>query len=243
MKKIFLIIFLSISLFASEIKIAVAANVSYALDELIGAFNEIYPNVKVIPIISSSGNLFAQIRHNAPFGIFMSADMKYPQKLYELGLSATKPVVYAQGSLAIVCRKNIDFTNDLKFLENLKSIAIANPDIAPYGKASVEALKKAKVYEKVKNKIIFGQNISQTFTYALNATDVGFVAKSALFSPKLKNTKLYHKDVNTSLYEPINQGTIILYKQKDDKDIKAFYDFILSKKAKDIFKKYGYLVK
>lgn len=244
MKKIFLIALVSLSLFGSEITIAVAANVSYAIDELISTFNKTYPKVKVLPILSSSGNLFAQIRNGAPFGIFMSANMKYPNKLYTLGLATTKPIIYAQGALAVVSKKSLEFSNNLDSLKgnNIKSIAIANPDTAPYGKASVEAFKNAKIYADIKKKLIYAQTINQVLTYALNATDLGIVSKSALYSPKLKNTKLHYKDLNSSLYTPIKQGAVILYRQKNNENIKAFYDFIQSEKAKKIFIKYGYWV-
>lgn len=244
MKKIVLFFLSFMTVFGGEIKIAVASNVSYALDELIFTFNKNYPNIKVQPIISGSGNLTAQIRNQAPFSLFLSANMKYPKKLFELGLAITKPAVYAKGGISLVTRKDINLSKGIGILTqaHIKSIAIANPDIAPYGMASVQALKEVKLYKKVKKKLIYGQNISQTLTYALKATDIGFVANSALFSPKLNHVKFSYKNIDKSLYQPIKQGVVLLNFAKKNEEARAFYDFILSKEAKGIFKKYGYSV-
>lgn len=243
--RIMVLLFLFVGLLCSkEIKVAVSANVSYAFHEIVSIFYKSYPDIKVLPIISSSGNLTAQIRHGAPFGLFLSADMSYPKKLYELGLAVTKPVVYAKGSLSLISKSSENLSSDIQILtkKGIKSIAIANPDTAPYGKASFEALENAGIYKKVKPKLVYAQNASQALTYTLNATDVGFVAKSALYLPKVKGLNLFFKDVNASLYKPINQGIVMLFAQRKNSDVKAFYDFILSPSAKEIFKKYGYNV-
>lgn len=244
MKKIILFFFSLGFIFASEIKVAVAANVSYVLDELIATFNKSYPNIKVTPIISGSGNLTAQIRNLAPYSLFLSADMKYPKNLYDLGFAITKPKVYAKGKITFVTKKDINLSDKIEFLtqKNIRSIAIANPDIAPYGRASVQALKNAKIYQNVKKKLVYAQNISQTLTYAFNATDIGIVANSALFSPKLKRVKFFYKSIDESLYDPIRQGVVLLSYAKEDLEAKMFYEFILSKEAKELFKKYGYSV-
>lgn len=241
MKKLLLILMYASFAF-SDVKVAVAANVSYAMEELIAKFNEKYQNIKITPVFSGSGSLTAQIINQAPFGIFMSADMKYPQNLYEKGFSSTKPVVYAQGQLAIFSKNNEALSKDLKGLLHVKNIAIANPDTAPYGRASVESFKKQNIYEKLKPKLVYAQSISQTLSYALNATSVGLVAKSALYSPKMKQYKknTHWVEVDESLYSPIKQGIIIIKAYENDEDVRKFYDFILSDEAKKIFKSYGY---
>ncbi len=231
---------------AGEINVAVAANVSYAMDELKKEFNKMYPHVKVSETLTSSGKLTAQIKNGAPYVIFMSANMKYPNALHEDGLSATKPVVYAQGSLAYLSSGKQDFTKGIELVKDksIKKVAIANPKTAPYGKAAVEAMKNAKIYENVKDKLVFAESISQTVSYALSAADIGFIAKSTLFSDKMKKYKKgeHWFDVDDKLYTPINQGIILLKSAEKNKDAKAFYDFILSDKAKEIFKAYGYKV-
>lgn len=243
MKKILLILLFSISLFAQKINIALAANVSYAINDLIKEFNKIYPKTKVQITLGSSGKLTAQISNGAPYDIFMSANMKFPEALYEKNIAITKPIVYAKGSLAIISSKNILLSEDLRFLKdkNIDRIAIANPKTAPYGKATVEALKNAKIYKDIKNKFVYGESISQTVTYAIKAADLGFIAKSSLYSPKMKRFQNFI-DVDTKLYTPISQGIVILKNAKESIEAKAFYDFILSQKAKNIFEKYGYIL-
>ncbi len=242
MKSLILVFCCALSLYANEIKVAVAANVSYAFDELVETFSKQNPHTKIVPIFSSSGNLNAQIQNKAPFSLFLSANMKYPQRLYELGL-ATKPKVYAKGVLAVLSKKDIPLDKNLKFLQDksIKKIALANPNAAPYGMMSVQVLKNAKLYDGLKDKFVYGQNISQSLIYALNVADLGFVAKSALFSPKLKKDFKFC-DVDLSLYEPMKQGISIVKGYENNLHVKAFYDFILSAKAKEVFKRYGYLV-
>jgi molybdate transport system substrate-binding protein len=247
LKKIILILSLCASgLFAGTINVAVAANVSYAIDELIAKFNEVNPDTKVQVNLSSSGKLTAQIKNGAPFSVFMAANMKYPQALYKDKIALTKPVIYAQGSLAMLSAKKQDFKKGISLIEGAKieKIAIANPKTAPYGKAAVEAIKNAGLLDKVQSKFVYAESISQTVTYATTAADIGFIAKSSLYSPKMK---MYKKDVNwanvdAKLYTPIDQGIVILKQAKGNKEAKAFYDFILSADAKKIFNAYGYLV-
>ncbi len=245
-KSIYVITLIGLSLNASTINIAVAANVSYAINDLKKEFNKKYPDTKVRITLGSSGKLTAQITHGAPYEIFMSANMKYPNALYKNELAITKPKIYAQGSLAYLSNKKQDFSKGIKLLEDKKyrKIAIANPKTAPYGIATVEALKNAKIYTSIKSKLIYGESISQTVSYAVRATDIGIIAKSSLYSDKMKQFKkdINWKEVNTKLYTPINQGIVILKNAKDKKEVKAFYDFIFSDKAKEIFKTYGYLI-
>jgi molybdate transport system substrate-binding protein len=235
--------FITLSLYASDIKVALAANVSYAIDELLQEFYKSNHNTKVRVILGSSGKLTAQIKNGAPFDIFISANMKYPNSLYRDKKALTKPVVYAKGSLALLSVKERDLSSGMEFLKtkDIKKIAVANPKVAPYGKAAIEALKNANLLEKVKQKLVYGQTIAQAVAFAIKATDVGIIAKSALYNPKLSYLK--HKrnwvEIDSKLYTPIKQGIIMI---KNNKSAKAFYDFILSSKAKEIFKKYGYIV-
>lgn len=248
MKKIILgLAFLCSSIFAGTINVAVAANVSYAINELVAKFNETNKDTKVQITLGSSGKFTAQIENGAPFDVFMSADMKFPEALDAKNLSATKPVIYAQGSLAMLSAKELDFSKGIKLLveDSISRVAVANPKTAPYGRAAVEAMTNAKILDKVESKFVYGESISQTVTYATTAADLGFINKSALYDEKMAKYKenVNWVSVDPSLYTPIDQGIIILNKAKDNAEAKAFYDFILSKEAKEIFKNYGYLVK
>jgi len=247
LKKLIVTTIISIgSLYAGSINIAVAANVSYAMDALKKEFNLIHRDIKVQVTLGSSGKLTAQIKNGAPYELFMSANMKYPEALYGEGIAITVPKIYAKGGLAYLSTKRQDFSKGIKILQNLniKKIAVANPKTAPYGKATVEAIKNAGLYESIVKKFVYAESISQTVSYAVTAADIGFIAKSSLYSPKMKQ---YQKDINWAvvdpkLYTPINQGIVILKNGENNSEVKAFYDFMLSERAKKVLIDFGYLV-
>ena len=247
MKKIFILsLFVFMHLNAATITIGVAANVSYAMDSLIKEFNKSHPDIKVRAILGGSGKLRVQIKHGAPYQLFMSANMEYPNSLYKEGLTATKPVVYAQGSLACFSGKKQNFSNCIEVLKNekIEKIAVANPKTAPYGKATFEALKNANVYDEVKGKFIYSESIAQTVSYAVTAADLGFIAKSSLYSPKMSMYKEGENwmEVDSKLYSPISQGIVILKSAEKNAEVLSFYNFILSKKAGKILEEFGYLI-
>ena len=234
------------ALFGGTINIAVAANVSYAMDELKAEFKKSNPKTDVQVTLGSSGKLNAQIVNGAPYGLFMSANMKYPEALYEQKAAITEPVVYAQGALAYLSVRAIDFSKGISLVldKSIRKIAIANPKTAPYGKAALEAMKNANVYEGAKEKLVYAESISQVVTYALTATDIGFIAKSSLYSATMREYKegVHWLSVEPELYKPIKQGIVLLKYSQTNPEYRAFYEFILSEKAKEIFKKYGYLL-
>ena len=236
---IVLLLFIS-TLFSNEVKIAAASNVSYAIKPLIKEFNKKYPNTKVKFVIGSSGKLTAQIRNKAPFDILLSANMKYPEALYKDGLAIQKPKVYVRGSLALFSYKERDL-KDLNIINKVDKIAIANPKTAPYGKAAYEALTKLGLYEKNKKSFVYAENISQTVQYAMTAADIGFIAKASLFSPRMKKFKKdsNYIDIDSSLYNPINQGIALMNNKKETLE---FSKFLFSNEAKKIFEAYGYEV-
>ena len=237
MRLIFLFLF-SVSLYASNITLAVAANVSYAIKSLIVDFNKIYPEIKVNVVLGSSGKLTAQIQNHAPYDIFLSANMKYPIFLYQHGLTYTKPVVYAKGEVVVFSpRKKI---TSFEQLNKLKRIAMPNPKLAPYGRAASEFINKC--FDKKLN-IIYTQTVTQALSYSFSATDGAFIAKSALFSPKMSKFDGSHYLVLPSnCYHPIKQGMVILKRAMNNKDAAAFFSYMLSTRAANILKKYGYSV-
>lgn len=118
LKKLLFLVVLCSSLSAETIRIAVAANVSYAINDLKKEFNKLYPNTKVQIILGSTGKLTAQIKHGAPYQIFMGANMMYPEILYNEGFAVTRPLVYAQGSLAMVSTKKYDLSKGIEAVKN-----------------------------------------------------------------------------------------------------------------------------
>jgi len=247
MKKMIIVWFLLCgSLFAGTVTIAVAANVSYAMDALKKVFHELHPEIQVRTILGSSGKLTAQIKHGAPYQLFMSANMQYPEALYAEKIAISEPKVYAEGTLALFSVKTHDFSKGLDLLKesDIQKIAVANLKTAPYGIAADEALKNAGLYNEVKHKFIFGESISQTVSYAVTAADIGLIAKSSLHSRQMQKYKenVHWKEIDPALYTPIEQGIVILKNAKSDPEVKAFYDFILSAEAQKILRQFGYRI-
>jgi molybdate transport system substrate-binding protein len=240
---IFTILF-TLSLTASQITVAVAANVGYAISDLKKAFLKDHPETDIRIILGSSGKLTAQIKNGAPYGLFMSADMKYPKILYTQKIAITKPRIYAKGVLALFSVKKRDFSSNMDILKSssIRRIAIANPNTAPYGKAAYEALANSGLLENTKSKLVFAESISQTVSYAMTAADVAFVSKSSLYSRGMKQFrgKKHWTEIDPKLYSPIEQGIVLLKNAENKPEYQAFYDFVLSREAEKIFTKYGY---
>jgi molybdate transport system substrate-binding protein len=221
------------------IHLAVAANVSFAIIELAKEFNKDFPNVDLQISLGSSGKLSAQIENKAPYDIFMSANIKYPEKLFANGIGLQKPEIYANGGLVLLSMTERDFSNGFKIFETEKfnKIAIANPKTAPYGFASVEVLQNLGLFQKLEEKFVYGESIGQTFTYATKVTEIGFVAKSQLFGEDFRDLiegKNWF-EIPKHFYSPISQGALILSENGKD-----FYNFLLSEKGKEILKDFGY---
>ncbi|MEJ2614712.1 MAG: molybdate ABC transporter substrate-binding protein [Ignavibacteriaceae bacterium] len=238
---------MSENLYAQQrITIAVAANVQYAMEELKTEFKK-ETGIDVSVVIGSSGQLTAQIKEGAPYDIFISADMKYPLSLYSHNDAVDSPKVYAEGSLVIwTMRKGISFDKELKILlsDNVSRIAAANPRTAPYGIASIDAMKHLRIYEKIKDKLIFGESIASVnqFIYS-KAVEAGFTSKSVVLSPKMKGKGKWI-EVDHDAYKPIKQGCVILKYGYNNhkKESKKFCDFLFSAKAKSILSNFGYIV-
>ena len=246
MRFLLFFIFSSLLVNAQTVSVAVAANLSYAIKTLQKAYLKHHPESKIEIILGSTGKLTALIKNGAPYDILMGADMAYPNSLYKEGVALEKPYIYAKGSLILFTKKERDLTEGVKKLTDseIKKIAIANPQTAPYGKASIEALTNANILKNVKSKLIYAQSASQAITYTLKVADIGFIPKSTLYAPKMRQYKKGKNwiDVPKRLYKPIEQGMILLKHAKENQDAQNFYNFLLTQEAKKIFKAFGYIV-
>jgi molybdate transport system substrate-binding protein len=250
MKK--LIILLSVlfvlpfSAFAEDLTVAAAANVQFTVEDLKKSFEQ-ETGLKVKTIIGSSGKLTAQIENGAPFDIFLSADMDYPQTLYNEGLAYREPKVYAYGTLVLwTLKNNVDLSSGINVLadRSIKKVAIPNPKNAPYGRKAVDALKFSHLYQAVNKKLVYGESISQANEFIVaQAVDIGFTAKAIVMAQEMKDKGKW-VEVNPQSYERIAQGAVITkYAQKHHLAVaEKFYDFLFSEKAQEIFKKYGYIL-
>jgi molybdate transport system substrate-binding protein len=229
------------SAFAQNLKVAVAANLQGVIKVLQKDFKQ-KSGIEIEPIVGSSGNLSAQIKNGAPFDLFLSADMNFPETLFKEGFSLKAPAVYAYGNLIICSTQNIGFENWERLLlsQRVKKIAIANPAIAPYGKAAEEALKLKGILDDVKPKMVSGESIAQVNTYiTTGVVDVGFTTKALVKDAEGKTT-LYWKEIDPKSYTPIKQGIIIIKETKENANALKFYEYMLSPAAKTILKEYGY---
>ncbi|MEQ6341948.1 MAG: molybdate ABC transporter substrate-binding protein [Gammaproteobacteria bacterium] len=228
---------------AETLTVAVAPNVKYAFDDLQAEFKK-ETGIDITPVFSSSGKITAQVRHGAPFDVFMSADMGFPETLYKDRYTAGPPRIYAYGALVLWTMKDLDMGKGVELLKDsmVEKVAIANPKIAPYGKEAIKVLKYYKLHDAVESKLVYGEDVSQTSLYiASRAADIGLTAKSVVVSPEMKGKGKWI-EIKKESYDPIAQGAVILKHGRQTNAIAAqrFHDFLFSPKARAIFERYGY---
>lgn len=229
---------------AQTITVAAAADLQFAMQDVAARFQkETGKEVKLI--YGSSGNFFQQIPNGAPFDMFFSANLDYPKKLEAAGL--TEPgsyYQYARGRIVIWVPKDskLDLRMGLQALLNpsIKKIAIANPQHAPYGQAAVAAIQKEGIYNKVRDKFVLGENISQTASFVVSGSaDLGIVALSLAMSPNMKD-KGQFVEVPVGEYPPIEQACVILNSSKNKETAKQFLSFIKTAEVAETLRKYGF---
>ena len=227
---------------SDKISIATAANMQFAMKELSEAFTK-QNGIKCDIIVSSSGKLTAQIKEGAPYDLFVSANMKYPEDLFQDGFTTKKPEIYAYGNLVLwSTTKGIEPGFEVLDKSEIRHIALANPKTAPYGQAAIDALNHSGLFEKVERKLVFGESISQTNQFIISGSaQIGFTAKSVVLSPQVAG-KGQWKEIDANSYQPIAQGVVILKKDIPSENAKKFYDFLFSDHSKEILEKFGYQV-
>jgi len=230
--------------FGQEITVAAAADLQFAMQDIADQFQK-ETGKKVKLIFGSSGSFFQQIQNGAPFDMFFSADLSYPKKLEAAGLTVPGSYYqYAKGRIVIWVPKDsaLDVSSGLKSLlnPNIKKIAVANPQHAPYGQAAVAAMQKEGIYDKVKDKFVLGENISQTASFVVSGSaDVGIVALSLALSPSMKDKGRY-VEIPTDEYPPIQQAGVILSSSKNKEAAQQFLSFVKTAFVADTLKKYGF---
>jgi molybdate transport system substrate-binding protein len=229
---------------AQSITVAAAADLQSAMRDVAAQFQkETGKEVKLI--YGSSGNFFQQLQNGAPFDMFFSANLDYPKKLESAGLTESGSYYeYAKGRIVVWISKDstLDISSGLNALLNpsIKKIAVANPQHAPYGQAAVAAMQKEGIYEKVKDKFVLGEDISQTASFVMSGSaDVGIVALSLALSPNMKDKGRYF-EVPAGDYPPIEQACVILSSSKNKETAKQFLSFIKTAVAADTMKRYGF---
>lgn len=229
--------------FAQSTFVVVAANMKDAFTEINVQFQKEHKaDLKII--FGSSGNFASQIIHGAPFHLFISADEQYPLELFKKGKTIDEGKVYAIGKLALIINQSKGAsTNESKddlisLINRANKIALAKPELAPYGKASMEYLKASHLWDIAKDKIVYADNIAMAAMFvSTGSADMGFTALSIAKSPAIQKST-HSLVLNTSLYQPIKQRMVLI--KNPTKDAVALYNFMQSPIAKEILRQYGY---
>jgi len=242
----FLYLWLPAAAGAAEIKVAAAADLTFAFKDVAARFQkETGNNVKLT--YGSSGNFFAQIQNGAPFDLFFSADVGYAEKLAAAGLAEPGSMYeYASGKIVIWAptASKLDLSRGLATLldPGIRKIAIANPQHAPYGTAAVAAMRHAAAYDKIKSKLVLGENISQTaqFVQSGNA-DVGIIALSLALAPAMKNNGRY-VEIPAADYPPLVQAGVVLKSSRNKGLARQFLKFLKEPGTVALMERYGFSI-
>lgn len=227
---------------AVEIQVAVASNFARVAERLATQFED-KSDYQVVLIPGSSGKHYAQIINGAPFDVFLSADSGRPEILEEEGIAiAGTRVTYARGRLVLWSpdRDRVDMRGEVLESGNFERLAMANPDLAPYGRAASEVLRDLRLLDKMRDRIVRGENIGQTFQFvATGNAELGFVAKSQIveLDGAMRSGSLW--EVPQGLYSPIDQQAVLLVESVAARE---FLDFLTSEEARSLIELHGYAV-
>jgi molybdate transport system substrate-binding protein len=229
---------------AEDLAIAAASDLNFAIKDLIAEYEKATGHhVKLS--LGSSGNFYAQIQNGAPFDVYFSADIGYPKKLEEAGLTVPGSLYrYAVGRIVLWTNHTSkrEVSKGLEILRDpaIKKIAIANPKHAPYGRAAVAAMQYFKVYDEAKDRLVLGENISQAAQFIESgACDVGIIALSLALAPTMKAAGTYW-EIPSDAHPPLEQGAAILKSSKQQKTAQQFLDFMQGQPGQEIMSRYGF---
>jgi molybdate transport system substrate-binding protein len=229
---------------AEEIAVAAASDLNFAIKELIGEFEK-QTGHRVKLSLGSSGNFYAQLQQGAPFDLYFSADIGYPKKLEEAGLTVPGSLYrYAVGRVVLWVPNTspLDLSKGLTVLREpgIKKIAIANPKHAPYGRAAVAAMEHAQVYGGVKDRLVLGENISQAAQFIESgACGVGIIALSLAMAPAMSTAGRYW-EIPAEAHPPLEQGAVVMKQSKNQELARSFLGFLQGPQGQEIMTRYGF---
>jgi molybdate transport system substrate-binding protein len=228
------------------VRVAAAADLKVAFGDIIAAFQQQNPDIKVEVTYGSSGNFYSQLSSRAPFDLFLSADVDYPKRLVDQGFAqADSGFTYAIGGLVVWVRKASPIPLEKLGIDALldpavQKIAIANPRHAPYGRAAEAAMRRLGVYDKTKDRLVYGENIIQTAQFVESgAADIGLISHSLAIAPPLRDEGRSW-EVLPDAYPPLEQGGVILSWARDRPAAEALRRFMLEDAGKEILRRYGF---
>lgn len=231
----------------AKITVAAAADLKFAMDELVKEFQAAHPGTEVGVTYGSSGNFYAQLENRAPFDLYFSADIEYPRKLAQAGHALDDVFLYAVGRIVLWAPKTskLDVAKlGLAALADpsVKKIAVANPEHAPYGRAAVAALKKLGAYEQAQPKLVYGENIAQTAQFIqTGAADIGIIALSLAVAPQMAETGSYW-EIPLDAYPTMEQGGMIVKWSTNAETARAFREHVLGSHGRELLKRYGFFL-
>lgn len=228
---------------ATEVVVAAAADLKFAMDSIVTIFSAKNPAVHVKAVYGSSGSFFEQINNGAPFDLFFSADVDYPKRLKEAGKTLSEVKQYATGHLVLWSKTLDPNRQQMNTLLDpaVAKIAIANPAHAPYGKRAEESLRYYKLYDKIKDKLVIGENIAQTAQYAQSgAAEAGLIALSIAMSPTMRQAGGKYWLIPEAAHQPLQQGYVLLPHAKGNAGAVQFAAFFDSPAVAAILKSYGF---
>jgi molybdate transport system substrate-binding protein len=226
-----------------KVLIAAAADLRYAMDSLVTAYKQQHPGSDVEVIYGSSGNFYEQILNGAPFDLFFSADLDYVERLKTAGKLSGSIIPYGRGKLVLWSLHLDPTAKGIQTLTNpgIEKIAIANPAHAPYGKRAVEVLQHYGLYDQLKDKLVMGENISQTAQFAsTGAADIGLIALSLALSPALQKTGGKYWLIPEDSHSPLEQGYALLAHSTGNGEVPVFSSYIQSSAAKAVLAHFGF---
>jgi molybdate transport system substrate-binding protein len=229
-----------------KLSVAAAADLQFALDDVSRGFRQAHPEIELSASYGSSGNFYSEIRNQAPFDVFLSADSEYPRKLAQEGFADARSMfVYGVGRIAVwvTDQSPLDVARlQIHALEadSVKHIAIANPQHAPYGRAAAAAMRSLGVYDRVAPKLVLGENIAQTLQFVQSgAADVGIVALALALAPAIRAHGRYW-EIPLDAYPRIEQAGVVLSHSKNSSGARAFCAYLQSGAARERLKDYGF---
>lgn len=226
---------------AESLTVAVASDLKFAMAELAATYEKNNPGSKIVVITGSSGKFYQQIINGAPFDLYFSADIEYPKKLKEAGLTVSDVKSYAFGRLVLwSTTRNVSEGLTLLTDKMVRKVAIANPKHAPYGMRALDALKYYGLLDKVSGKLVFGDNVSHAMQFAeAGAVDAAIIAFSLVIAPSLRDKGNYFL-IDEGSHPPLEQGYVVLKRALSNPNATRFAEFIASKEARVIFVRYGF---
>ena len=232
----------SICICAQKANVAAAANLRYVLEEIKTQYVNENPKAIIQLTFSSSGTLTQQIINGAPFDLFLSADTVFPNKVKESEMASGTVELYCFGKIAM-WSSSLDLSQGLSILlsPGVKKIAVANPVNAPYGENTVAMLKNQNLYDKISEKIVWGENINQTAQFAFSGNvEIGFLALSLALAPEMKDNGKYYV-LPEDICPPVKQAGVLIKGWEKNGEAAAFFKYLRSEKCIPMWEKYGYI--